>query len=448
MTFRELLRQLMTERGLSLRQLARRAAYDPGYLSKILNGHWEPSRPFAERLDSVLGADGRLLALIPDGSPDEPSPDNWSFDEITADAVTFALSDLAGPRRRSGPHKRVLRGPDLTEHLEHWITRPASAGSTPRGTVGLDDVERIEVGARLLRRWDSRHRLGVRRRAVVGQLAEVAELLESPQSEPVVGRLLFVLAELAKVAASMSFDAGLHPTAQHYYRLALRAAHASGQRRGRLFGAHVLALMARQQLDLGEPGDALDLVRLALDGVGDDAPPQLRAMLRTREGWAYAKAGRVQAYHRAAGLAEDAFEEATDDVPYFVRSFDRAELAGTIGARYRDLAAVRAREKTSHRELAMRSIGYISTALELRRPRQVRNRAFDLIGLGRSYLLAGERDQAVHHVREAVVICDVIRSGRAERRLRDFHDEAAAYADARVVAELRAELAARPQETA
>jgi transcriptional regulator with XRE-family HTH domain len=53
-------RRLMTERGMSLRRLAKAASYDPSYLSKVLSGH-KPSSPYlAARLDDALGADGTI----------------------------------------------------------------------------------------------------------------------------------------------------------------------------------------------------------------------------------------------------------------------------------------------------------------------------------------------------------------------------------------------------
>jgi len=53
-------RRLMTERGMSLRALAKAASYDPSYLSKVLSGH-KPSSPYlAARLDDALGAGGAI----------------------------------------------------------------------------------------------------------------------------------------------------------------------------------------------------------------------------------------------------------------------------------------------------------------------------------------------------------------------------------------------------
>ncbi len=57
------LRRLMAERGVSVRELARRAHYDNGHLSKVLNGHKAVTRDLGERIDDVLGTEGALTAL-------------------------------------------------------------------------------------------------------------------------------------------------------------------------------------------------------------------------------------------------------------------------------------------------------------------------------------------------------------------------------------------------
>ncbi|GAA2638850.1 helix-turn-helix transcriptional regulator [Actinomadura fulvescens] len=63
MTFGEKLRQLMAERGMSQRYLARSVPCNDGYLSRIANDHRAPSVEVAERLDELLSAGGELAAL-------------------------------------------------------------------------------------------------------------------------------------------------------------------------------------------------------------------------------------------------------------------------------------------------------------------------------------------------------------------------------------------------
>ena len=60
--FGEEIRRLMAERRVGLRELARQVNYDPGYLSKVVNGRKAVSRDLARRLDEALGAGGALAA--------------------------------------------------------------------------------------------------------------------------------------------------------------------------------------------------------------------------------------------------------------------------------------------------------------------------------------------------------------------------------------------------
>jgi transcriptional regulator with XRE-family HTH domain len=65
MTFGESMRALMTERGISLRALAKSIPADVGHLSKVSRDLKPPSKEMAERIDTALGAGGALAALRP-----------------------------------------------------------------------------------------------------------------------------------------------------------------------------------------------------------------------------------------------------------------------------------------------------------------------------------------------------------------------------------------------
>src|ERR1700733_994652 len=62
-TFSNEIRRLMAERRMGLRELARQVHYDPGYLSKIVNGRKAVSGDLARRLDAALDAGGVLAAF-------------------------------------------------------------------------------------------------------------------------------------------------------------------------------------------------------------------------------------------------------------------------------------------------------------------------------------------------------------------------------------------------
>ncbi|MGI9001144.1 MAG: hypothetical protein ACR2GH_05710 [Pseudonocardia sp.] len=113
-------------------------------------------------------------------------------------------------------------------------------------------------------------------------------------------------AELAKIAGSMAFDAGMYWVSQHHYVTAARMAKAG---KNASFGAVALAALARQSFDLGAPEDGLAIVQLAQRGTRATATPRLRTMLATREAWAYAQIGDVGRFRTAVEIAEDAYAD-------------------------------------------------------------------------------------------------------------------------------------------
>jgi hypothetical protein len=145
----------------------------------------------------------------------------------------------------------------------------------------------------------------------------------------------------------------------------------------------------------------------------------------------YAVTWAQQAFYRAVGLAEDHFTEGqANDEPCAVHNFDTAELAGVIGARYRDLAR-------HHPTQAQQSARYIERALEQRHPTQARNRVFDLIGLARTHLIMRAPDRACQLINQAVPVAQTWAAGRVGVKLRDFHRESGEYRKVAVVRETR-----------
>ena len=368
--------------------------------------------------------------------------DLWSAPTIVQDIVESTMGDVVRRREALASAGALVVGMALTEALEPWLLPPKTLVSGP-GRLSEVEIGRIEAATAALRHWDDRWRLGIRRRAVLGQLSEISELARTPQVASVQARLFVAMAELSKVSASMSYDAGDHSTAQRYYTLSLRAVHQAGPEH-RLYGVGVLADMARQMLDTGHPNDALDLTRFALDSAHTDkAPLAALALLRTREGWSYARMGRANAFQRTVIQAEDLLAGAAQcDLPTWVRNFDHAELAGVVGARYRDLAQCQDDLAKRHK-YAQASATYITQALELRAHDKQRNHAFDLVGLGRTYLVLGEPEEAARVALQAVKTVRDLGSGRANRRLYDWYRESAAFQREPVVARVREELSAK-----
>jgi transcriptional regulator with XRE-family HTH domain len=72
--------RLLAEQGMSLRQAARLTHYDPSYLSKVVNGSKPGSQELGRALDTLLGTDGTLAAMIPDKPPAAKRADNDETD--------------------------------------------------------------------------------------------------------------------------------------------------------------------------------------------------------------------------------------------------------------------------------------------------------------------------------------------------------------------------------
>lgn len=176
--------------------------------------------------------------------------------------------------------------------------------------------------------------------------------------------------------------------------------------------------MARQLLYLDQPQDALELIRLALDGVRSTATPRLRAMLHTREAWSYAKMGRPESFKRATGNAEDAFSEigSRDPDPDWIAYFDAAELAGVTGGRYLELAH-------HDNRFAGDALDHIRQAVALRQRSSMRSLALDQVGLAYAHLISGDLDEAVTVGNAAADTAGQVQSDRVRLQLREFYLE-------------------------
>jgi hypothetical protein len=318
----------------------------------------------------------------------------------------------------------------LTQPLQRWLEPLGVVGGAARQHDAFtpQEVETLERLAVQIKGWTSSRNGGLARKAVVAQLADLNERLRHAPTGPLTRRAILVTSQLADTVASMSWDAGEHHAAQRYYVLAVQLAKLAGDDE---LAAVALAALGRQCYDLGRPADGLEVVQLAQYGTRRTANPRLRAMLATREGWAYAQRGEVRAFHRIVGLAQDHFAEIVEpDSCRWVGNFDAAEMHGVIGARFRDLARHDPRQ-------AKHAQDHIERALRLRDPGRLRNRAFDLIGLARVHLIDNELERAAALIYEALPLTRNWMSGRVGIKLGDFHRESARFASIPEVRDVR-----------
>lgn len=239
-------------------------------------------------------------------------------------------------------------------------------------------------------------------------------------------------ANLAVLAGWMSHDVGLEPTAQKYFIIAAHAAREGGDRPR---AGEALSRAARQMVHLGRPDDALDLMKLAKSGSGEETLPRTRAMLHTIEAWAQASKGHGQAMRRTLGEAEELFVSDKGDVPppSWMQMFDEADLHGMQALAFRTLA--------DHDPSAARIAQHHATrALRLRENGRQRSQIFDYISMASACFIGNDPEQADRYARLALVSIGENSSHRTWDRLREMFRLTGQYANHGKIQDLREEI--------
>ena len=377
----------------------------------------------------------------------------WEPEQTAAVLTEFTGMDLMLNRRGLvGAGAALTAGSVIADSLHDWLTgesaAPAAPGASgpPRvivpaesplslyeaGPVGADEVDALEYSVEVFRAWDSSRGGGLQRKAVVGQLNEVGGMLTYHHPEHLERRLWNVAANLAVLAGWMSHDVGLEATAQKYFMIAVHAARKAGDKPR---AGEALSRAARQMVHLGRADDALDLMRLAKEGSGDQALPRTCAMLQTIEAWAQASLGRSQATRRVLGEAEELFVVDTGEPPpSWMQLFTEAELHGMEALVYRTLAD----HDPKAAPLAQR---HARLALSLRESRGLeRSTAFDRISLASACWIAGQPDEAQVQAKMALALIRSTSSHRTWDRLREMYRLTQRYKGMPGVAELREQI--------
>ncbi len=416
------------------------------------------SELFSERFGCVVSIeDLGLRAARP--SPSASGVDlPWTGPQAVALLSEFSRSDLMLARRGFlGTSLALAAGPSLVEPLQRWLVPAPSSPVPPEpesvhdsrrpGRLSRPELDLLESTTRMFRQWDAQCGGGLRRKAVVGQLHEVTDLLQEPQPEATSRKLFKVAAELAELAGWMSYDVGLQPTAQKYFVLALHAAKEAGDKP---LGSYVLSNMSRQMIHLGRPDDALELIHLAQYGSRDCASPRTQAMLYAMEARAYANMGQPGKCKRAVRMAEDTFADADEwdePDPDWIRFFSEAELFAENSHSYRDLAYVAGRSPT-YASLAQ---PLMERAVELFAKDQEHQRSYalNLIGMATVHLLRREPEQSTQYASDAMRVAKKVRSERVNTRIRKTVDTAVRdFGDLTAVVDLSDQLAVDLPEAA
>ncbi|NUK65300.1 regulator [Streptomyces lunaelactis] len=354
--------------------------------------------------------------------------------------IAFTPAGLVVPSRDwliGRADERVSRG-DAMPHgttripLQGRATVPRQRGTDrgPGQKVSNGDIAALRSVAELFRTLDHAYGGGHARQALVRYLEHEAEPMLRGTYGGVTGRRLFAAAaDLTRLAGWTSYDIAAHGLAQRYFVQALRLSQAAGDR---AYGSYVLVTMSRQAVYLGHGREAVQLTRVAQQGVGSAAPPLVQALLHSVEARGHGVLGEVRACTASLVRAERALETARpgDDVPHWARFFDEAQLADEFGHCHRDLQQYRS------------AVQHAERSLQLRAPAFARSRLFCRVVLATARLGLGELDQACALGAEAALQASEMRSARAVEYVREFERRLDPYRDAAAVRNYRDRVAA------
>ncbi|MFJ5139141.1 regulator [Streptomyces sp. NPDC088707] len=349
-----------------------------------------------------------------------------------APAVTAAVTGEArlGHDPRPAHDPRLAHDPRVPPQGRFSVPRQRGTDRGPGQRVTSGDIAALRSVGELFRTLDHAYGGGHARQALVRYLEHEAEpMLRGTYGESVGRRLFAAAADLTRLAGWTSYDIAAHGLAQRYFVQALRLAQAAGDR---AYGSYVLLTMSCQAVYLGHGREAVQLARVAQQGVGPAAPPVVQAMLHAVEARGHAVLGEARACSASLVRAERALEAARpgDEVPYWARMFDEAQLADELGHCHRDLQQYRPAAQHAER------------ALQLRAPGFARSRLFCRVVLATSRLALGELDQACALGAEAAQQASEMRSARAVEYVRDFERRLEPYRDAAAARTYRDRVAA------
>ncbi|MFC5804578.1 regulator [Streptomyces formicae] len=370
----------------------------------IVSGLW--------RKDSGSHAELRKIAFTPAGLV-VPSRD-WLIGRAD-ERVGRADPAVAAAADRQGAAVRVPAQGRAT------VPRQRGTDRAPGQRVTTGDISALRSVGELFRTLDQAYGGGHARQALVRYLEHEAEpMLRGTYGETTGRRLFAATADLTRLAGWTSYDIAAHGLAQRYFVQALRLAQAAGDR---AYGAYVLVTMARQAVYLGHGREAVQLARVAQQGVGTSAPPVVQALLHAVESRGHGVLGEVRACTASLVRAERALGEARpgDEVPHWARFFDEAQLADEFAHCHRDLQQYRAAVQHAERSLHLRAPGF------------ARSRLFCRVVLATARLGLGELDQACALGAEAAQQASEMRSARATEYVREFERRLEPYRDAGAV---------------
>ena len=262
--FADELSRLLAERGMSQRELARRANYDTGHINKICRGTKPATPKLAARLDDVLDTGGALMALV-------------NRRQVLAGAAAIAAAPMLG----------TLDAERLAWAHRHPPRIDAAVVQSLADVLAAQRRAEDSVGPRAVMR------------PVLAQLAEIEDLVRQARG-PVRPALVEVAQQWAQYSAYLHRDAGNTEGDRALLAQALEWAQEIGDR---TMTATVLVQRSVAALEAGQVGAAIGLAQAAQRDHAVDVGQ--RADGADAEARGHAQAGDAAAAVRKLGDAAD-----------------------------------------------------------------------------------------------------------------------------------------------
>jgi tetratricopeptide (TPR) repeat protein len=360
-TFGKEIRRLMAEQRVGLRELARQVHYDPGYLSKVVNGQKAVSGNLARRLDAVLDAGGVLAA----------------FRTIPDLRGTFAYDD----------GERLILAARCPQRLDREIIRSLA--------------EVLAAEHRLAGQIDWMQML----KAIAVQLSVVLNLTREARA-PLRGEVLGIAGQYAQFAGWLNAHAGRLTVANAWQDRALGWATECGDAD---MTATTLNLKAHVALLAGQVGPMIGLSQAAQRGTAPDA--DVRALAMQLEARGHGLAGEGDNAHRkldeAASLIGNAAGDPKAGPPWVVYGSLSAYLALQRGLAYFYL------------DRNARAVEWLAAGLTELPPEAEQSELFAgyRVQLAAAHARAGDPEQACSVAAQAVLIARQTGSPRLRAQL-------------------------------
>ncbi|GAA3365674.1 hypothetical protein GCM10017744_069370 [Streptomyces antimycoticus] len=261
--FSQRVRDLLRDRDMSVRAVARHLNYDHAYLSRVLTGKQQPSTQLVTALDKLFKTNGELAEIAVRVAPPTVSPEATESPAITDRILTL----------------NEARGADFVQAIRETSHRLVVLDNE------LNGVSIAEPAGRAFKI--------VHRRLGAGDY--------DPQYER---DIQSAAAELAEVAGWALFDAERDGAARRFNQEALFLANLSGDRSIALLTLQNMAMHSEWR---GRNQEALAIARSVLNR--RRLSPRVEAMFRMREAKGLVGTGRtseaIESLQRARSLIED-----------------------------------------------------------------------------------------------------------------------------------------------